>query len=320
MKKGIPFRTIIPVAIPLILLAIFTLCIVFPDYVPMLQIHQKSYPGIGSETVTLKGEKGKGRTMRFVMKRVPAGVAPSECTDVPGGTVVKEPFMIAETEVTVGLWDRVVAYAAGKGYAFDRPAVAASNSRFPVEKVSWRNAVVWCNALSEALSLDPVYYADAGYAVPIRSVSALASLADEPFIRPDSRGFRLPSSMEWELAARYVDGERWSRGGCPSGSESLYFDGSLAAGYAVFLRDGPEPVRSKASNRLGIYDMSGSVWEWCFDRFSLSTEDELAHVKRVVRGGSWSSNAYRLQIGGRFGTLPDAVERGQGFRVARSGW
>ncbi len=319
MNKKIPLRSIVPVAIPLFLLAVFTFCIVFPEFVPFLQVHQKSYPGIGSETVTVPGVNGRGRAIRFVLKKVPSGVSPSECTDVPGGTVVTDPFMLAETEVTVGLWDRVVALSAGTGYSFDRPA-AASNPRFPVEKVSWRNAVVWCNALSEVLSLDPVYYADEGLAVPVRSALELASLSDEPYIRKDSRGFRLPSSMEWELAARYIDGETWTRGGSPSGSAALYFDGSLASGYAVFLRDGPEPVRTKASNRLGIYDMSGSVWEWCFDRFSPSGEDEIAYAKRVVRGGSWSSNAYRLQIGGRFGTLPDAVERGQGFRVARSGW
>ncbi len=319
MNKKIPLRSIVPVAIPLFLLAVFTLCIVFPDYVPFLQVRQKSYPGIGSETVTVKGVNGKGRAIRFVLKQVPSGVAPSECTDVPGGTVVTDPFMIAETEVTVGLWDRVVALSSEMGYSFDQSS-AVSNPRFPVEKVSWRNAVVWCNALSEVLSLDPVYYADERLTVPVRSPGDLASLSDEPFFRKDSRGFRLPSSMEWELAARYVDGERWTRGGSPSGSDALYFDGSRASGYAVFLRDGPEPVRTKASNRLGIYDMSGSVWEWCFDRFSPSREDELAYTKRVVRGGSWMSNAYRLQIGGRFGTLPDAVERGQGFRVARSGW
>ena len=124
--RKMPFRSLIQVAIPLFLLAAFTLCIVFPDLVPFLQIHVKSYEGLGAESFTLKGQGGKGPAVSFSLKRVPAGIAPAECTDIPGGTVVNSAFMLAETEVTNALWDRVALLSASRGYVLDRPVLPAT--------------------------------------------------------------------------------------------------------------------------------------------------------------------------------------------------
>ena len=319
MKK-LKISSLIQLCIPLFLLIAFTLIIVFPQYVPFLQVHVRSYAGIGTESFAIPSPNRIGKAIKFNLKKVPAGVCPSGCVDIPDGTVVKEPFMIAETEVTVELWDRVVSAAGQKGYSFSRVKMPLENKLCPVEVVSWRDAIVWCNALSELLSLEPVYYSDEAMQTPIRSSADLVAIDDEVFVLPTSRGFRLPGSMEWEFAARYIDGATWTPGGHPSGSPYPYYYGSYATGYAVYMSDFSRRVKSKGSNMLGVYDMSGNVWEWCFDRFSDDKANPDAWTKRVTRGGGWSGNAYRLQIGGKFGTLPDAVERGQGFRIARSSW
>jgi len=319
MKKA-KVLFLVQLCIPLVLLIIFSLIIVFPSKVPFLQIHVSSWDGIGQESFSVPGRNGKENGVKFIMKRVPSGVCPSGCTDIPGGTTVAHPFLLGETEVTSEIWNAVVAASVSKGYEFSRKEWPSRDKRYPVEGVSWRDALVWCNALSETSGLVPVYYADAGFLSPVRSEVGLEAIADDVFVRPEADGFRLPFSAEWELAARYIDGIEWTPGGNPSGSTHVYFSGSFVDAYAVYLDERANPVRSKASNRLGIYDMSGNVWEWCFDRFSEDERGSDAYVKRVVRGGSWSSNAYRMQIGGKFGTLPDAIESGQGFRIARSGW
>lgn len=311
--------SLLKILFPVFLLVVFCVFMAISAKLPFIPIHTASYPGIGTETFAVPGERKMDQKVKFNMKRVPAGVAPGGCIDIPGITRVNAPFLLGETEVTSELWHAVLARAEATGYVFTAKGLASANKLFPAEGVTWRDAVVWCNALSEELGLVPVYYADASYTAPLRSVPVLAESKDLIFVRESMNGFRLPFSAEWELAARYIDGNQWTPGGNPSGSPYSYYNGSYADNYAIFQEEKPFPVKSRASNRLGLYDMSGSVWEWCFDTLGEPTASE-GKFNHVVRGGSWRTNAYRLQIGGAFGTLPDAVESGQGFRIARSGW
>lgn len=315
MKK-LPPKTLVRTLVPLVLLAIFALAVSFPNLVPFFRLAAKSSKGIG--TVSFAVSPVPGKKIPLDLKKVPAGTAPRGCINTPGGTVVAEPFLMAETETTGALWFSVAKWAEGKGYSFYGRAACNRDLTHPVTGVSWRDAVVWCNALSEKSSLVPVYYLDEACAAPARSVHDLAAIADAVFVKAGATGFRLPTTDEWELAARYIDGTSWTSGGNPSGSPSNYLEEVTSGLYAVFYADQTAPVRSKASNALGIYDMSGNVWEWCFDRFGGASADDSG--KRVVRGGGWIGNNYRLQVGGEFGTLPDAIELAQGFRVAKSGW
>ncbi len=319
MNKSI-LRKLIPALIPLVLLGIFLLCFVFPQYVPLLQVPIEKYEGLGSTSFTVEANtKGKPAKIAFVMKDVPAGTAPGGCNDIPNEVVVEKAFRIGESEVTAGLWSAIYKSSQSAGYLIgDRNP----NGKFPQDDhpavgVSWRDAIVWCNALSEALGLSPVYFDDEAFQKPIRSYLTLQYSNDRVFINPDAKGFRLPSADEWELAARYIDGKTWTPGGHPSGSPHPYYSVSRTRNYAIFNDIGTQKVKTLGPNRLGVYDMSGNVWEWNFDSFS-NTDDENSSdaQKRVVRGGSWMSGPYRLQIGGRFGTLPYSIENGQGFRLA----
>ena len=328
----IKLKSIISVLVPLTLLAIFAVSITFPDYILNLTITPKSHAGIGTETHTLHSSTGEGslKEISFSLKKVPSGIAPGLCTDEPGMTVVDMPFRLAETEVTGALWDAVRVSGASAFYTFSS-VPQASGPNHPVEFISWREAIVFCNALSVALGFTPVYFRDESFTQPIRSAAELARAHDYVHVDTSSEGFRLPGSAEWELAARYIDGETWTPGGHPSGSTHPYYFDSRTSFFAVYGESSSSPVKSKASNKLGLYDMSGNVWEWCFDRFDWRhpvweglLEDEQAAAeaarKRVVRGGSWLGTFYRMQIGGEFGSLPDLEAYGQGLRVARSGW
>ncbi len=323
-------KNLVHALVPLTLLVIFTLFICFPSDIPFLSIKPASHDGIGTVPFTVSvpvtKEEKKG-LLSFSLKKVPPGVSPAGCTDIPGGTVVTAPYSVGETEVTGALWDAVLAHPAAARFVFTGKQVYGPTADSPVAGISWRDAIVFCNALSAVLDLPPVYRFAEGSKVdgPVTSVLDLEDLRDAVVAMPNANGFRLPTSDEWELAARYIDGLTWTPGSHPSGSETPYYEDTRSSLYAVFQADSVAPARSRASNRLGIYDMSGNVWEWCFDTFeeNAGAKDEAEAMlagKRVVRGGTWLGTAYRLQIGGKFGSRADILEQGQGFRIARNGW
>ena len=86
----------------------------------------------------------------------------------------------------------------------------------------------------------------------------------------------------------------------------------------------PEEVGLKSANRLGLFDMSGNVWEWCFDETNLLPVHEKTETKeRIMRGGGWPNHAYDLCISERYSLPPEHYEKENcfsdvGFRVCRS--
>jgi formylglycine-generating enzyme required for sulfatase activity len=74
-----------------------------------------------------------------------------------------------------------------------------------------------------------------------------------------------------------------------------------------------QPVKGKAANSLGLYDMSGNVWEWSFD-----WSPSFSGSHRIIRGGSWYVGAYRLPVGLVGNDSPDDRYNGNGFRPVRT--
>jgi hypothetical protein len=231
-------------------------------------------------------------------------VAPSGFVTVLGGTlpstsllgaVEVSRFYIGKYEVQWGEFQTVRTWAASNGYDIGSVG-AGSGSNYPVTDVSWYQAVKWCNARSEKEGKTPVYTVGG---VVYRTGDQV------PVVNASANGYRLPSEKEWEWAAR---GGTQTHGYAYSGSNDVnavawYYENS---GLATHL------VGTKAANELGTYDMSGNVWEWCFDDYDGSG------TYRVIRGGSWDYIAGLCAVGYRSLNIPTDGNNSFGFRLVLS--
>lgn len=275
----------------------------------------------------------------FKMSYVPGGLTfPTGVNDDCTATVANA-YWIGETEVTYELWNKVYTWAtnAARGvnqYHFANAGIQGDNGsrgiQHPVTTVNWRDCIVWCNALTEwynaqhGTNYECVYTNSS--AVIRDSRDANATVCDSVVVSSAAKGFRLLTSNEYELAARYRNGILWTYGDHASGDNSgaCNDDGSILGGlgmstlfgdYAIYSANSGSStavVKSKTSgsNAIGLFDLSGNVWEWCFD-FGSSLH--------LIRGSSWLSSAYDLQVG-RAGNYvyPGGVDSSLGFRFART--
>lgn len=319
--------------------------------------------------VTVKNQKFTIDGISFNMKQVQAGTFPTG-TDDAGTAAIRTVYWIAETEVTYELWYSVMTWAKKRGYSFSNSGREGNNGKTgvapstgknkPAVMMNWRDAVVWCNALTEYYNavngaepdLDCVYYTDAAYKVPLRisadgSISLKKGGQDNPFIKAASqgnvimdnctaKGFRLPTSNEWECAARwrgtaganviFYGGQYWTKGNTASGAVTDYTDASANGAVAWYDANssltnpgtnngsrGTHMVKGKKGNSLGLYDMSGNVYEWCFD-----WHPKAVGSVRIGRGGCYNVEAAYLQCGYFFVNNPYAPSEDYGFRIARS--
>jgi formylglycine-generating enzyme required for sulfatase activity len=187
-------------------------------------------------------------------------------------------------------------------YSRGRLAVQPGKENNPVIEISWYGILVFCNLLSEIRGYDPAYN---------------LSTWECDFT---SNGYRLPTEAEWEYAAK---------GG--NNHDGYTYSGSNTAGVVGWhsSNSGGEthPVGGKTPNSLGLYDMSGNVWEWCFDRYGsgyysntslVDPEGPGSGSNRVLRGGSWNSFTKYLRCADRDRNYPTLTGYNGGFRVVVS--
>ena len=210
---------------------------------------------------------------------------------------ISRPLLVADTPVTQELYKAVM---------------EKNPSRFkgilhPVERVSWWDAVTFCNRLSELEELTLSY----GIDEKNRRVSW----------RRTANGYRLPTEAEWEFLAK--------------GRDETPFSGYHILDQVGWYNDNSRgrtwPVKSKKPNRNKIYDMSGNVWEWVYDtwnenafsgrggRVTLDPVDENDAVNwRCRRGGCWLAFAGSCKVSYRFWAPSSQQSDDTGFRIVRS--
>jgi len=187
----------------------------------------------------------------------------------------------------------------------------------PVINVSWWDATDYCNWLSEKEKLPKAYD-------NVNFLDKFDSNGD--FLDKDGRvttdpskvvGYRLPTEAEWEYAAR---GGNKSKGYKYAGSDDV----DKVAWYRYNPGFKTQEVGKKVPNELGIYDMSGNVWEWCSDwygNYSSSAQTNPYNNSgsdRVNRGGSWGSDAAYSRVANRgYSSRGDSSDY-LGFRIART--
>jgi len=311
------------------------------------------YPGGAKETRSATVQKGQSSVVAFIGGKaapaqapIGAAAATSGFVRVPAGNFLMgsptwekdrgsdegpqhevrlSAFTIGKYEVTVGEFQSFVeatgytteAEREGGGYVWTgfrweqqadanwrNPNFAQCESS-PVVMVSWSDAMAYCNWRSTKEGLRPCY-----------AISGTSASCDF-----GANGYRLPTEAEWEYAAK---------GGPQSGSLAAneVYAGSAnldqVAWYSGNSGGKTQPVGQKTANALGLYDMAGNVWEWCWDWYGsyvsgpqTDPTGASSGVGRVARGGGWFyvgedlRSAFRgyLSPGGRLNFL--------GFRVLR---
>jgi formylglycine-generating enzyme required for sulfatase activity/serine/threonine protein kinase len=228
-------------------------------------------------------------------------------------------FWLQTTEVTQGQWLLALGEtpAGGKDYK----GVSLEGKDFPVVYVSWLDAVRFANALSAKQGLESCYVIDG------EDVSWPKGL--------DCAGYRLPTESEWEYAARaggtsvYAGTSSTSEmcryGNVNSPSVKEKFGWSWDAFPCADGHTTLAPVGSFEANGWGLYDMSGNVWEWCWDVYgeyptnaSVDPLGASTGSDRVARGGSWYSNPAYVRVALRYGITPSGSYDALGLRLARS--
>ena len=199
------------------------------------------------------------------------------------------------------------------------PAIGEIQGKRPVEMVSWYDAIVFCNRLSILEGLTPTYSisgstdTEAWGDVPTGSNAAWNAV----IIVAGSAGYRLPTEAQWEYAAK---GGHLSQGYIYAGSNNA----GEVGWYADNCGGKTHEVGFKKPNELGLYDMSGNVYEWCWDWYGAYTADAktdptgaVTGTYRVLRGGSWMRSVTSVLSVSPKTDYPNTKDKYHGFRVVR---
>ena len=248
---------------------------------------------------------------------------PSSKVFVSGRSITIPDMYVCDHEVTRGEFKEVMGTDPSTASAYDKDGNELTGDAVlnnPVNYVNWYAAIAYCNKLSLKENLIPCYsvsgvtdWENLAYSlIPTSSNSTW----DELTYDKEADGYRLPTEAEWEWLAR--------------GGENYTYAGSNTVGdvawYTSNTNDtGSREVKTKQANGYGLYDMSGNVWELCYDWYGTvnsSTADTGAssgsYPYRVRCGGSWCGSDYDCQVSNHNINSPYDRSSLYGFRVVRT--
>ncbi len=235
--------------------------------------------------------------------------------ELPTHSVTLNSFYMGKFEITQADWTATMGSnpASGHGVGND----------YPVYYVSWYAILKYCNLRSINEGFTPVYIISGSTdpatwgTIPTSNNSAW----NEAICNWSANGYRLPTEAEWEYAAR----------GATNNPDYLYSGSDDIDAVAWYSSNnspwGSKPVGSKAPNGLGLHDMSGNVWEWCWDWLSntyYSTSPSInptgpaSGSYRVFRGGHWNASPSLCRVSFRYGNTPYYKDSQSGFRICRA--
>ena len=240
---------------------------------------------------------------------------------VSGRQLTIPTLIVCDHEVTRGEFKEIMGTDPSIAKAYDKNGNQLSGDaglNKPVNAVNWYEAIAYCNKLSIKEGLTPCYsvsgvtdWENLAYSSILDSINTNWGDATCDF---EADGYRLPTEAEWEWLAR--------------GGENYTYAGSNTVGDVAWYKyntdgTGTREVKTKKENGYGLYDMTGNVWEWCWDKngsissSSAATGDTFGSG-RVRRGGSWNNSASDASVCNRHFDTPACHYHHYGFRVVRT--